>query len=90
MMHKSKIDIIRHRLQEAFMPSTLDVIDESDQHQGHLGYQGGHRHFAIVIEASHLNHLSRIEAHRQIYALFSDLMPEEIHALRITIIRHQA
>ena len=43
--------IIRSRLEEAFSPQQLEVIDESDQHIGHAGHQGGGRHCAI---ASHL------------------------------------
>jgi len=78
--------IIKARLQQAFDPSHLQVMDESDQHIGHAGHQGGHRHFAIEISAACFHSVSRIEAHRKIYALFGDMMPDEIHALRIIII----
>lgn len=82
----SKIDFIRERLQAAFAPSYLEVIDESDQHIGHAGHQGGGRHFAIVIRADCFINLTRIAAHRQIYALFAEHIPEHIHALRIQIL----
>jgi BolA family transcriptional regulator, general stress-responsive regulator len=78
--------IIHARLQQAFSPTQLEVMDESDQHIGHAGHQGGGRHFAIVIASQHFAKMSRVEAHRQIYALFADMMPEEIHALRIKIV----
>ncbi len=78
--------IIKLRLQQAFSPSYLEVIDESDQHIGHAGHQGGGRHFAIIIQAACFKQLTRIEAHQKIYALFNDMMPEPIHALRIKII----
>jgi BolA protein len=81
-----RLHCIRTRLEEAFQPSYLEVIDESHQHQGHAGYQGGGRHFAVMIAASCLQELSRIEAHKKIYALFADMMPEQIHALRISVI----
>lgn len=77
--------LIQTRLEETLKPTYLEVIDESDQHIGHAGYQGGGRHFAIVISADKLKDLSRIEAHRQVYALFADLMPNQIHALKIKI-----
>lgn len=77
--------IIEQRLQEAFAPDYLDVIDESHEHVGHAGYQGGGRHFAIIIHSHMLQSISRVEAHRKIYALFNDLMPDKIHALRIQI-----
>jgi BolA family transcriptional regulator, general stress-responsive regulator len=82
-----RVALIRSRLQEAFAPTSLNVIDESDKHIGHAGHQGGGRHFAVVIAAPALNKLSRVEAHRKIYALFADLIPDKIHALRITIIK---
>lgn len=86
MTTQNKVELIRQRLVEAFSPSHLEVIDESDQHIGHAGHGGGGRHFAIVISAPALSALSRVEAHRKIYALFYDLMPEQIHALRIKLV----
>lgn len=86
MTAQNKVDLIRQRLLEAFSPSQLEVIDESDQHIGHAGHGGGGRHFAVVISAPALNSLSRVEAHRRIYALFDDLMPDQIHALRIKLV----
>lgn len=77
--------LIKERLQQAFSPTELEVIDESDLHIGHAGHQGGGRHFAIMISAPILAKLSRVEAHQQIYALFKDMMPHEIHALRIKV-----
>ncbi len=74
------------QLQNAFSPTFLEVIDESDKHIGHAGHQGGGRHFAVRIESAELNALSRVEAHRKIYALFTDLMPAAIHAMRIELL----
>lgn len=78
-------DIIYSRIQQALSPTFLEVLDESDQHIGHAGHQGGGRHFAVIVSADALATLSRVEAHRQIYALFEDMMPEQIHALRIVV-----
>lgn len=86
MMNTERLTIIRNRLEQAFLPSYLDVIDESDQHIGHAGHQGGGRHFAVVIAADCFKNVSRVNAHRQIYALFHDMIPEVIHALKIKII----
>lgn len=81
-----RLNIIENRVRSALNPEHLKVIDESDQHIGHAGHQGGGRHFAIEISASSLSGLSRVQAHRKIYALFDDMMPEQIHALKIRII----
>jgi BolA protein len=80
-----RVAIITSRLEQAFSPSQLTVLDESDQHIGHAGHQGGGRHFAIYIAADRFKSLTRVAAHREIYALFSDMMPDTIHALRIHI-----
>ena len=85
-MTTERADIIRTRLRAAFTPIQLNVIDESDQHIGHAGYHGGGRHFAVVIAAGCFAGISRVEAHRRIYELFSDMMPEQIHALRIQVV----
>jgi BolA protein len=79
-------DMIHQRLTEAFEPSHLEVIDESDQHVGHAGHQGGGRHFAVVIKSSAFTGMTRIQAHQAIYALFADMIPDKIHALKIKII----
>jgi len=81
-----KVALIKERLQSALSPSQLEVIDESDAHVGHAGHQGGGRHFAINIAATPLQQLSRVEAHRNIYNLLSDLFPDQIHALKIKIL----
>lgn len=78
--------IIIERLETAFSPLHLEVLDESADHIGHAGYQGGGRHFAIIISAACFTGLSRVAIHRQIYALFADMMPDKIHALRIKIV----
>jgi len=85
MTDQHRVDLIKSRLVDAFSPTHVEVIDESDQHIGHAGYQGGGRHFAIIISAACFQGVARVNAHRKIYALFFDLMPEEIHALKIKV-----
>ena len=78
-------EIVRSRLERAFSPSYLEVVDESVQHHGHAAHHAGNKHLAIIITAQDLKNLSRVESHRKIYALLTDLMPEPLHALRIMI-----
>jgi BolA protein len=85
MTIETRVALIQARLEQGFSPVYLEVIDESDKHIGHAGHQGGGRHFAIIIAADALKHISRIDAHRKIYALFTDMIPVEIHALRIVV-----
>lgn len=82
----SRIALLRARLEQALSPNQLDIIDESHLHKGHAGAQSGAGHFALTIQAQQLSHISRIEAHRLIYQAVGNLIPDEIHALRIQIV----
>lgn len=86
MNASEKRQYIHDTLSAAFKPDALEVLDESDQHAGHAGHGGGGRHFAIIISAPYFRDKAKVEAHRAIYALFDDLMPHEIHALRIKVL----
>lgn len=78
-------DEIRARLEKAFAPELLEVIDESAQHKGHAGARpGGETHFRVTIEASAFLGKSRIERHRMVTAVMKDLMDNPIHALALT------
>lgn len=80
-----KLQLIEMRLTQAFNPTMLQVLDESDAHRGHAGHGGGGRHFAVIITSDFFQGKSRVAGHRAIYDLFPDLIPDEIHALRIVI-----
>jgi len=82
----SRADKIRERLEAALNPTHLEVIDDSESHRGHAGYQeGGESHFHVVIEAGGLSPLSRIARHRAIHAAIGPDMMAEIHALSVDI-----
>ncbi len=84
-MISPRVACITERLSKAFSPTHLAVVDESDQHHGHAGHHAGGSHFKVEIAAPALAPLSRVEAHRKVYAVLADLIPQEIHALRIII-----
>lgn len=79
-------DAIRERLQQAFSPSELDVIDDSERHRGHAGYRdGGQSHFNVRIRAKAFAGQSRIARHRAVHdALGADLVGR-LHALSLDI-----
>lgn len=77
---------IQKRLTENFSPSVLEVIDDSAKHIGHAGSQGGAGHYIVIIVADTFKNKSRTAAHREIYAVLGDLIPDEIHALQIKIL----
>ena len=77
-------DIISKKLHEAFAPESLDVIDESHQHEGHAGHKpGGETHFRVNIVSDGFEGKSRIERHRMINTLLVAELAGSVHALAI-------
>jgi BolA family transcriptional regulator, general stress-responsive regulator len=73
-----------HRLNSALSPSRIELIDDSEQHLGHAGYNpAGESHFTLRIESPAFARKSRVERQRMIYAALGDLMRERVHALSI-------
>ena len=60
----------------------IELIDDSEQHRGHGGYNpAGESHFTLRIESPAFAGKSRVERQRMIYAALGDLMDERVHAL---------
>jgi BolA protein len=75
---------ITNKLREAFMPESLDVIDESHLHEGHSGHRpGGETHFRIYIVSNAFEGKSRIERHRMINTTLAAELAGSVHALAI-------
>lgn len=72
---------IRRRLDSAFAPLDLEVLDEGHKHIGHAGEGTGHFHVHIVSGA--FAGTTSIQRHRMVYAALADLMEHGIHALAI-------
>ena len=74
---------IQQKLEGAFQPAKLNVINESHLHAGHAGDDGsGESHFKIEIAARAFDDLSRIARERLIYKALAEEMAI-IHALTI-------
>ena len=77
---------IEAALQAAFAPDQLEVLDESEQHAGHAGYQpGGQSHFRVRMRATLLADKSRIARHRAVHAAIGAKLMSEIHALALEL-----
>ena len=71
-------------LQEAFLPTRLDVINDSASHSGHSGDDGsGESHFTVVIESVAFAGKSRLERQRLVNRALSVIPGERVHALAI-------
>jgi BolA protein len=72
------------RLNSALSPSQVELIDDSEQHRGHGGYNpAGESHFSLRIESPAFTGKNRVERQRMIYAALGDLMESRVHALSI-------
>jgi BolA protein len=72
------------RLNSALSPTSVELIDDSEQHRGHGGYNpAGESHFTLLVESPAFAGKNRIERQRMIYAALGELMESRVHALSI-------
>jgi len=72
------------RLNSALSPTRIELVDDSEQHRGHGGYNpAGESHFSLTIESEAFVGKSRVERQRLVYTALGDLMRERVHALSI-------
>lgn len=82
----SKTDEIRKILQEAFAPSALEVVDDSESHRGHGGYQeGGESHYNVRIRSAAFAGMNRVARHRAVHTALGPEMIARIHALALDL-----
>ena len=75
---------IAAKLDAAFAPLLLEVIDESRQHHGHGGARpDGESHFRVRIVAEAFRGKSRVDQHRMVNAVLAAELKERVHALAI-------
>ncbi len=77
-------DAIQSKLQEAFQPDNLDVVDESAHHAGHAGARPqGETHFKVDISSKDFSGKSRVERQRLVYAVLKEELDGPVHALAL-------
>lgn len=74
--------MIRERLEAAFSPRQLEIIDESHKHAGHAGARGGGHYIAHIVSDAFAGK-STLQRHRMVYDAMGELMNTEVHALSI-------
>lgn len=74
---------MRRRL-DALSPSRVELVDDSEKHRGHGGYNPeGESHFTLRIESAAFSGKSRVQRQRMVYSALGDLMDQRVHALSI-------
>jgi BolA family transcriptional regulator, general stress-responsive regulator len=85
-LSKERVASIRSRLEAAFAPDELDIIDESHRHAGHAGAKDGRGHFHVRILSQQFSGKKTLERHRMVYAALGPMMQTDIHALGLIAI----
>lgn len=72
------------RLKAALSPSRITLVDDSEAHRGHGGYNPlGESHFTLRIESAAFRGRSRVERQRMVHRALGDLLDGRVHALSI-------
>jgi len=81
--------IIREKLQNAFAPSWLELVDDSARHAGHHheggmdAKPGGESHFNLTIVSEAFQGQGRLARQRAINAVLKEQLSGPVHALSI-------
>lgn len=76
------LELIRERL-AVLAPESVELEDESAQHAGHAGAQGGGGHYRLTLVSPQFAGKPLQARHRMIYQALQPLMHKHIHALAI-------
>lgn len=79
-------DQMEERLRAKFNVKELVVVDDSESHRGHAGFQeGGESHFNVRLRSEVFEGMNRLARHRAVHsALGADLIGR-IHALALDL-----
>lgn len=81
-------DRMRAKLEAAFAPAALEVVDESHKHAGHILHPGGveprgETHFRVKVVSAAFAGKSRLARHRAVNDLLAEEIAGGVHALAI-------
>jgi BolA protein len=72
------------RLNLELAPSRVELVDDSEAHRGHGGYNpAGESHFTLRIESAAFAGKSPVQRQRLVYHALGDLLEQRVHALSI-------
>ena len=82
----SKTKEIEDRLRAAFEPRELEVVDDSESHRGHAGFQeGGESHYNVRIRSEAFKGMNRLARHRAVHGALGPELIARIHALALDL-----
>jgi len=84
----SVAETIKQKLERAFAPASVEVIDESHRHEGHAGARpGGESHFRVTVISPTFEGLTRVARQRAVMnAVLKTELAGGVHALAMTVL----
>ena len=82
----NRIERIQALLNAALTPAECVVDDESYLHAGHAGAASGGGHYRLRLVSARFEGLSKVARHRLVYDALHEMMPQDIHALAMTLL----
>jgi BolA protein len=77
---------IRDKLERAFRPTRLEVVNESHLHAGHRSSPGtGESHFRVLIVSDVFAGKSRVQRHRLVNEALAAELKGKVHALALDV-----
>jgi BolA protein len=81
-------DRIQRKLDAAFQPSRLEIVDDSARHSGHAGAHrdgGGETHFHVMMESGVFAGKTRVQRQRLVHEVLAEELSERVHALSLSL-----
>ncbi len=77
-------DRLKSKLDRAFLPLHLEILDDSAKHSGHSGArEGGESHFSVTIVSSRFEGLTRVARQRLVNIALAEELVGPVHALAL-------
>ena len=82
---KNYFEEIKKKLNEGIKIEKIEIIDNSNKHQGHKFFIPGKYHLHLKISSVYLNSITRVTAQKMIMKILNEDLKTKIHALEISI-----
>jgi len=74
------------KLDAAFAPVEIELVDESERHRGHSGYrEGGETHFRLRLVSDRFAGMGRVARQRAVNQALAEELAERVHALSMEL-----
>ena len=78
---------MRRKLEAAFQPLKLEIVDESARHAGHAGARpGGESHFRLILVAAAFAGQPLVARQRRVNEVLAEELRDSVHALAMTVL----